>query len=240
MRLLIMIGLLTASGCLAQEQAPGPQEPATQAQAPAPGAAQKQAITIPAGTRVPLTLTNPIHSKSSRRGDSVRAVTAFPVAVGTQVAIPAGTYVEGVLDKVIKRGPSGHAGLQMHFTRILFASGYNVPLDGATAEAKAGSPGVNLPEASTPGSSGANGNVLGFQQTPGPAPLPRLGPSIGLVTAIGVGVVAATLVTAVLFGRHRGGDTFFDAGSPFEMVLQGPLSLDADSVAAALAGPNAQ
>ena len=83
-----------------------------------PAVSEKQTITIPVGTRIPLALASPITSKA-RPGDAVRAVTGFPVTVGTQLAIPVGTYVEGVIDKVTKGGRSGPS-LQMHFTRILF------------------------------------------------------------------------------------------------------------------------
>jgi hypothetical protein len=51
---------------------------------------------------------------------------------------------------------------------------------------------------------------------------------------IAVGTAAAGIVTLALLGRHRGVDTLFDAGWQFEMVLESPVSLDADRVAAAL------
>lgn len=65
-----------------------------QAAAVAPTAATA-AIDVPAGTKVQLNLVNPIMSLSTKPGDTVRAVVAFPVTVGNHVAIPAGTFVEG-------------------------------------------------------------------------------------------------------------------------------------------------
>jgi len=200
---------------------------------------QKQTLTIPAGTRVALTLTSPMRARAMHRGDSVRAVTAFPVTAGQQVAIPAGTYVEGVIDKIIKRGPTGSTGLEMHFTRIVFPNGYNVALENATAVAKAGNTGANSPGASASGSNSAAGYAEGFQQPPPPPPLPKVGPSIGTVVGIGVGVTAATTVGLILLGRHRAGDIVFDSGYQFEMVLETSLVLDADRVAAAMAASNA-
>jgi len=245
MRLLALAGLLAAaSGSWAQEPGSVPQgpEPHDQEQTTAP--TQKQTITVPAGTRVGLTLTNPIRSRAARKGDAIRAVTSFPVTVGTQVAIPAGTYLDGVIDKVTKRGPSGRAGLQAHFTRMVFSSGYNVALDGATAQAKAANPGANPSESVVPGTAGLGGGLtsgaMAFQQPPQPPPPPKLGPSIGLVTGISVGVAAAATVGAILLGRHRAGDVLFDAGYQFDMILENPLTLDAESVAAALNGPSAQ
>jgi len=210
-------------------------------QTQAPPEMQKQTLTIPAGTRVALTLTSPMRARAMHRGDSVRAVTAFPVTAGQQVAIPAGTYVEGMIDKIIKRGPTGSTGLEMRFTRIVFPNGYNVALENATAVAKAGSTGANIPESSASGSSGASGYGEGFQQPPPPTPppLPKVGPSIGTVVGIGVGVTAATTVGLILLGRHRAGDIVFDSGYQFEMVLETSLVLDADRVAAAMAASNA-
>ncbi len=232
MRLLLIVMLLTATTCVAQE-------PTTEVP---PAAPPVRTLTIPAGTRVPLTLTSPMRARAMRKGDSVRAVTAFPVTAGQQVAIPAGTYVEGVIDKMIKRGPTGNTGLEMHFTRIVFPNGYNVALENATAVAKAGSTGASIPESSASGSSGASGYAEGFQQPPPPMPppLPKVGPSPGVVAGSVLGVGAAVTVVAVLLGRHRAGDIVFDSGYQFEMVLETSLVLDADRVADAMAGPSPQ
>jgi hypothetical protein len=237
MRLLLIGALLTATACVAQE-------PTTEVQQAAPPVqtqpdTEKGRLTIPAGTRVALTLTSPMRARAMHKGDSVRAVTAFPVTAGQQVAIPAGTYVEGMIDKIIKRGPTGSTGLQIHFTRIVFSNGYNVALENATAVAKSGGTGANSPGASVPGSSSAAGFAEGFQQPPQPPPLPKVGPSIGTVVGIGVGVTAASTVGLILLGRHHAGDIVFDSGYQFEMVLETSLVLDADRVAASMAASNA-
>jgi Bacterial conjugation TrbI-like protein len=233
MRLLLIVVLLTATTCVAQE-------PTMEVRQAAPPELEKHTLTIPAGTRVPLTLTSPMRARATKKGDSVRAVTTFPVTAGQQVAIPAGTYVEGVIDKMIKRGPTGSTGLEMHFTRIVFPNGYNVPLENATAVAKAGSTGANIQESAASGSSSATANAEGFQQPPTPPPLPRVGPSPGVVAGTVLGVGAAVTVVAILLGRHRAGDIVFDSGYQFEMVLETSLVLDADRVADAMAGYTAQ
>jgi hypothetical protein len=70
-------------------------------------------------------------SKTAKAGDSVYAETAFPVAVKNQMAIPAGTYVQGQIDTLLRPGwLSPHAQFQMHFTKVIFANGYTVELGG--------------------------------------------------------------------------------------------------------------
>jgi hypothetical protein len=248
MRVFAMAGLLIASGCWAQEQTTGSGETAEQVPVQTPPAARKEEFTIPLGTKVPLTLTNPIRTKSVRPGDSVRAVTAFPLTIGTQVMIPPGTYVEGALERVIKRDSTGHPGLQIHFSRIVFTNGYAVALDAAMAQARVGgsvTSSTEIPTAERQSeTSGGLGGGLGFQQPPGPTPPPPLpplpGPRIGTVVGITAGAAAVGIVSAILLHRYRGEDALFDAGWQFEMVLESPLSLDADRVAAALAESGAK
>src|SRR5580693_371546 len=206
MRLFAMAGLLVATGCWAQEPTPSPQQPPTQVQEPAAPPAQKEPLIVPAGTRIPLTLANPIRTKTARPGDSVRAATAFPVTVGTEEMIPPGTFVEGSLERVIKKDASGQPALQVHFTRIVFANGYAVALDGAMVQARAVTPGNSSPEVSAStgqtvasnetgtGLGNALGGGMGFQQqppTPTLPPLPPLpGPHYGPIIGAAVGSAA--------------------------------------------------
>jgi len=216
-----------------------------QAAAPAlaPAEAQSQMVTIPAGTQVPLTLANHIRSRTAHPGDAVRAVTALPVTVGAQVVIPPGSYLDGVIDKVISGGLSRRARLQMHFTRIFFPNGYSIPLEGATAEANGRMPREEDPTAYSGASEPRDGRIqlltASFQQQPTPPPLPKVGPSPGEIAGIGVGVAAAVTITAILVARSRGIDTFFEPGFAFEMEFQTPLTLDLSRVAVPAAGPGA-
>ena len=238
MRIFALVGLLAASTCWAQEPAANPQSP-SQAQAQAPAASQNQTITIPAGTRIPLALASPITTKSARRGNAVRAVTGFPLTVGTQLAIPVGTYVEGVIDKVRKGGRSGPS-LQMHFTRILYANGYSVAVDGANMQAKALSPKSSSPDLAAFASESGSNYALAAQQSSGLPAVQNPGPHVGAIVGVTVGTAVAGIVAIVLMAHHQGGGStvLFDTGWQFEMVLQSPLSVDAASVAAAT--PSAQ
>ena len=57
-------------------------------------------LTIPAGTRVPLSLKQAISTKTAKDGDPVYAETAFPFVVNERVVIPAGTYIQGKIERV--------------------------------------------------------------------------------------------------------------------------------------------
>lgn len=199
--------------------------------------ADSGSLVVPAGTAVALTLLTPIQSKATKVGDSVRAVVAFPVTVGTQVMIPAGTYVEGMVNAVTTHGPS----VKIHFTRILFASGYSVPLDAVNTQAAVDSPVL-------PGSGPQRVGELAWidappagiarveQTSPGNPtlpPLPQEGPSKGVLIGASVGGTAALVLIAVLASRHRSGNfVMFDNGWQFQMVLSTPLMLDAARVQA--------
>jgi len=199
MRLLAITGLAGALACLAQAQT----------------------ITLPQGTKIPLRLTSPLNTRTARAGDAVRAETAFPVAVDTKVAIPAGAYVEGAIDKVTKSG--AHAGFEMRFTRLIFANGYTVPISGSSSSTLTAD--LDLPE--SPGAAG--GGMASSLQS---STMPTLsqpstpGSKTGLFAGIAVATAAIAIIGAVAFRSHGGG-MYLDAGSSLEMVLASPLPLDA-------------
>ncbi|HUI73661.1 MAG TPA: hypothetical protein VLX32_01885 [Candidatus Acidoferrum sp.] len=231
MRILLLAGLLTASTCLAQSPAQEPRTPAPE-QTPAGGANSDGTITIPAGTHVPVTLTSPLRLKKARTGDSVRVATAFPVTVGTQLAIPAGTYLEGVIDKIQRHGRGGDVHLQMSFTRMIYANGYEVALSGASVTSKAD--GLDEPDPGHGTKTGFFPMSNGFlpQQTPVPPPPPQVGPSRGAVIGVTVGVAAAVTVIGILIAHHNGGgnEVVLDAGTQFDLIFQSPISVDAARV----------
>src|ERR1700733_6987737 len=98
-----MRGLLTvllisgiASGQAADVQKP---DSAAASSAVAPSSATAAAsdpnvITIPAGTKIPLSLAQAISTKNAREGDAVYATTAFPFVMDNHVVVPAGSYVQ--------------------------------------------------------------------------------------------------------------------------------------------------
>jgi hypothetical protein len=216
-----------------------------------PPAAAKQLITLPAGTRIPLVLTNSIGRTLSQPGDSVRAATAFPVSIGNTVAIPLGTYAEGAITSVTKPSSSHQIGLEIHFTRLIFANGYAVELPSATAQAQLENPNGNFaPASAQTGSSitrsAAASLIPSFtpplvlamfadpqQQPPPLPPLPHQGPPAAFVAGAVI-AAAVTVICVIAFAHHRPRtDAILAPGARIDVVLQAPLTLDADGVAAA-------
>jgi hypothetical protein len=175
-------GLLMASSQWAQDRAPIRQQRPTEPQEISTSS-QNQLVTIPAGTRIPLSLIIRVQTKLAHRGDLVYLETQYPVVIGTEIAIPAQTYVEGVIEKVDKRGPTAHGnGLQMHFTRLVFSNGYEIRLDNAVVQANSKVPATLAVNMSRPvafldlaESNQWRLGAMSFQQ-PAKAPKPPQGP----------------------------------------------------------------
>jgi hypothetical protein len=245
--------LMIASLTIAQTPlpaAPDSSAPAAQV-APAPSGQNAlppatQAITVPTGTAVQLTLMSAVKSKSTQAGDTVRAVVAFPVTIGTELAIPAGTFVDGDVLQVTARPKAGQQpSFRVHFTRLVFSNGYSVVLNGENTQAlvlplDSSAPTNEVAELAPlrlPGSRFAMG---GGQQLPPLPPLPRVGPNPAVVGGAIGGGFAALVVLLLVLAHHNVNNTDFllyDAGWQFQMILDSPLTLDAAQVSAAAATP---
>ena len=87
---------------------------------------------IPSGTKVPLLLAQAISTKNAREGDPVYAQTAFPFVLKDHILIPAGTYIQGKIMHTEQAGRSKkRAELLIHFTSMIYPSGYTVMLPGS-------------------------------------------------------------------------------------------------------------
>ena len=105
-------------------QAPNPAAPSAEP--------EKPTLTIPAGTRIPLSLKQAISTKTAKTGDPVYAETAFPFVVNDRVVIPAGTYIQGKIERAQRGGHvKGRAEVLIHFTSMIYPNGYTVLLGGS-------------------------------------------------------------------------------------------------------------
>ena len=118
----LALALVFVTLCAAQEvHVPVPQQ--------AVDSRPKTKIVVPVGTQVTLALTSPIMAQGAAIGSPIYARTVFPVTLNNQMAIPAGTYMQGTIDALKRPGFfSHHAEFQFHFTKMIFANGYTVVL----------------------------------------------------------------------------------------------------------------
>jgi hypothetical protein len=240
-----------AAATLGQTAAASPSQPSQQdpgtanAQPPAPTDAPpavpaKPTYTVPAGTKVLLQLRSAINTKSAKQGDGVYLASTFPVVVGNRVLIPAGVYVQGTVDRVVRAGRvKGNSQLDMHFTSIIFPNGTVVEIPGIVN----GLPGADKQKVKDDGEEtieqggdkGRNAGKVAEIAIPTGGTVGSIGglaaghPIAGGLAGIGAGLAAAGLV--MLF--TRGADVNIASGTQVEMLLQRPLVLEEENLSGA-------
>jgi hypothetical protein len=227
MRFLVTLFMLCA---LAAAQT-GTNPPADGAASSAAVAATTNQWTIPAGTKVPVVLKHAISTKGAHEGDSVYAETTFPVVINDRVLVPAGTYVQGRITHVQRAGRvKGRAEVLLHFTTLIYPSGYTVLLPGAIENVPGAEKtsmkdsegtiredsekGDKARKAADYGIKGAGGGALGGALTTG----------TGSGAAIGAGIGGAVGVALAMLSR--GSDVRLESGTTVEMVIQRDVPLD--------------
>jgi hypothetical protein len=202
-----------------------------------PAVVEKKTYTVPSGTKVLLQLRSAVNTKSAKPGDGVYLSSTFPVVLGKRVMIPAGVYVQGVVDRVERAGHvKGRAQLDMHFTSIIFPNGTVVEVPGVVNSLPGASKqtvkddGEGTIEQS--GDKGRNATRTAAIAIPVGGTVGSIGglpgghPLAGGIAGIGAGVAAVGLVT--LF--TRGADVNIESGTQVEMVLQRPLILEEENL----------
>ena len=220
-----------AAAAPAPSAAPAPAAPApAAAAAPAPNI-----ILIPAGTKVLLETRSAVNTKSARPGDGVYLSSTFPVVVGNRVVIPAGVYVQGVVDSVVRPGRgigAKKAQLNMHFTSMIFPNGSVVEIPGVVnsmpgAEHQKVNGDEGTIEQDGGSNKGRNAGEVAKVAVPTGATIGSIGglesghPLAGGLEGAGAGLAAAGIVA--LF--TRGADVNIPSGTQVEMVLQRPLQV---------------
>ena len=191
-------------------------------------------LMIPAGTKVPVSLKHAISTKSARDGDPIYAETTFPIVQNDRVLIPANTFVQGRISSIKRPGRlKGRAELLIHFTTMIYPSGYTVLLPGAVDNVpgadktnmkgeegtiqQQGEKGRDVGAAASNASTGAMTGAVVGGLTQG-----RQGALIGAATGGVLGIAIALL--------SRGNDVRLESGTTLEMVIQRPIPVDAKRV----------
>jgi hypothetical protein len=217
-----VLGTLVLLGGLAIAQQNAPSKPAL-----APGAhPSANDIVIPAGTKVPITLKNTISTKSNHEGDPIYAQSTFPVVINEKIVIPAGTYVQGKIISVKPAGRiKGRAEVLIHFTTLIYPSGYTVLLPGSLDNA----PGVDKSKVKdkegTIQADSNKGKTIGTIAQPAAE-----GTIIGAATRGGEGAligagIGGAIGTAIAALSH-GNEVKMSPGTTLEVVLQRDVVVD--------------
>jgi len=246
-----MIGtVLLISGMALGQTAETPKPDAAQSSVPAETAAPSPApaavsdanvVTIPAGTKIPLSLAQAISTKNAREGDAVYATTAFPFVMDNRMVIPAGSYVQGKISHAERAGHGhGRAEILMHFTSIIYPSGYTVMLGGSIE---------NTPGADNKSMKDSEGTIQQDKETgkkvEDAAKSGAYGGAIGGIggglgggfsgARIGAGAGAVAGIAYALL--KRGADVKLEVGTSIEMEIQRAITVDATRISVAKAGP---
>lgn len=251
----IVLTLLLASGIALGQTAEAPKpadapappqsvqaEPV--AAAPAPAQAEtphdRNALVIPAGTKIPLTLAQAISTKNAREGDAVYAQTAFPFVLNDRILVPAGTYIQGKIMHTEKAGRAGskRAEILIHFTSMIYPSGYTVMLPGSVD---------NTPGADNKGVKDSEGTIQqdsnAGQRVEDAAKGAAVGATVGSVGGLaagglngarygGLAGIAGGVAWALL--KH-GPDVKLDVGTSIEMEIQREVKVDGTRIQVAKA-----
>jgi hypothetical protein len=194
---------------------------------------------VPAGTKIPIQLRQPVSTKSAQPGDPIYAQTAFPIVIQGAMVIPAGTWVQGAVDTVKRAGRiKGVASLQFHLTELIYPTGYTLDIAAAISR--------------VPGDTGSSIQEPGIIQHDSEKgkDLERVGEATSHTAQIGAlagaaaspsfrgfgvgglaGVAAGTLIGILM----RGTDVNFETGTSVEIALNQAMAIDPQKVAHSLA-----
>src|SRR5580692_10614256 len=217
--LLLLAGIAGAQSPVA----PAPAEPAIEG--------EKPTLTIPAGTRIPLSLKQAISTKTAKDGDPVYAEVAFPFVVDERIVIPAGTYIQGKIEHVQRGGHvKGRAEVLIHFTSMIYPNGYTVMLGGSIE---------NTPGAQKTSMKDSEGTIRqdsdAGKKAETAAGTATTGAVIGAVTnglkGAGIGAGVGGVAGVAIGMLSRGADVKLEPGTSIEMEIQREVTVDATRIA---------
>jgi len=198
------------------------------------------AVVIPAGSKIPLTLAQAISTKNAREGDAVYAQTAFPFVVNDRILVPAGTYIQGKISHTEHAGRSKkRAEILIHFTSMIYPTGYTVMLP-ASVE--------NTPGADSSGVKDKEGTIQADKDTGKRIEDAAKGGAVG-GTVGSIGGLAAGGLNGARYGGlaglaggvawallKHGPEVKLDVGTSIEMEIQRDVTVDASRIQVAKAG----
>jgi len=190
-------------------------------------------VTVPAGTRIPLSLINSLNTKSSSEGDRVYLQTSYPVVIEGRIVIPRGSYVAGTVTEVKRPGRvKGKGEIFLRFDSLTLPNGvtrdFRARIGGSDTgefdrdEGKIRGDGDKAGDARRAGETTAGGAAVGgiAGSAAGHA---------GMGAGIGAAAGAAAGLASVLVSR--GPDLILPKGTSVEMVLDRGLKYKTSELA---------
>lgn len=221
----VLLALMFLSAMVLAQQSSTPRSSNTQR---TPTADQ---VTIPAGTKIPIALKNTISTKANHEGDPIYAQTTFPVVLNDRIVVPAGTYVQGKISSIKPAGHiKGRAEVLIHFTTLIYPSGYTVMLPGSIENAPGVDNGkVKDKEGTIRGDSNAGKTAA---TVAGPAAEGTVAGAVihggeGALIGAGIGGAVGTAIAAL----GHGNEVKMGPGTTLEVVLQRDVSVDGSRIA---------
>jgi type IV secretion system protein VirB10 len=188
---------------------------------------------VPAGTKIPIQLRQAVSTKNAQPGDPIYAQTTFPIVVNGAVAIPAGTYVQGIVDNAKRAGRiRGSAELQFHITNLIYPNGYTLDLAAAIQQV----PGNEVARMKEPGTvqrdpeKGADIKRIGEAAATGGQIGSMAGATSGSIRGIGIGGLSGIAAGTLIALLARGSDVRFEIGSGVEVYLNHAIAVESDKV----------
>jgi len=186
------------------------------------------AAEIPQGAHVLLRMENSVNTRTAKEGDFVYLRTAVPIASAGEIAVPAGSYVQGVVSEAKQSGRvKGRAQLAIRLETLTLASGKVYKFTPHVSAVDSGGTGQKV--------EGAENTI---EQAPGKgqdarriAILAGSGAGIGGLAdgswkgaGIGAGVGSAVGLATVLLSRGK--EVELRQGSTLDVVFDRPVSLE--------------
>lgn len=191
-------------------------------------ASKAPAAEIPQGAHVLLRMENSVNTRTAKEGDFVYLRTAVPIASAGEIAVPAGSYVQGVVSEAKQSGRvKGRAQLAIRLETLTLASGKMYKFTPHVSEVDAGGTGQKVVGAENTVEQASSR----FQDAGRIAILAGSGAGIGGLAdqswkgaGIGAGVGSAVGLATVLL--TRGKEVELRQGSTLDVVFDRPVSLE--------------
>jgi len=186
------------------------------------------ATEIPQGSHVALRLVNSITTRTARQGDYIYMTTATPIAANSQIVVPVGSYVQGMVARSVRSGRvSGKAELEIRIDTLTLPDGRVVRVAPRLSSADSGETSQQV-----------NGQEGEIKQGPGHAEdaktvatLAGVGAATGGMAdrsfkgaGIGGGAGAAVGIAVVLL--TRGKEVELRQGSTVDVVFERAVPID--------------